>query len=151
MQCLVHCSDLSNPAKPLELYKQWTERITEEFFRQGDLERENGLEVSPMCDRNNSNVEKSQVIRCLRLSWNQSDADVVHQYRPTVVHQYQYNTFSIMCNFMLHVYCMYCKLWLRREISLYSVGIRRLVSSLAFESLEFFCFPNSRYWLKILH
>lgn len=61
LQCLVHCSDLSNPAKPLELYRQWTERITEEFFLQGDLEREKGIDISPMCDRNNASIEKSQV------------------------------------------------------------------------------------------
>ena len=33
---MVHCSDLSNPTKPLELYMVWVERITEEFFLQGD-------------------------------------------------------------------------------------------------------------------
>jgi len=33
----------------------------EEFFLQGDLEREQGLEISPMCDRNNASVEQSQV------------------------------------------------------------------------------------------
>ena len=34
----------------------------EEFFRQGDREREIGLEISPMCDRYNATIEKSQVI-----------------------------------------------------------------------------------------
>jgi len=61
LKTLVHCADLSNPTKPLYLYRQWTDRIMEEFFLQGDLEREQGLEISPMCDRNNASVEQSQV------------------------------------------------------------------------------------------
>ena len=59
---LVHCADLSNPIKPLHLYKQWTNRIMEEYWTQGDIEREIGAEISPMCDRLDANVEKSQVI-----------------------------------------------------------------------------------------
>ena len=35
----------------------------EEFFQQGDRERESGLDISPMCDRYNATIEKSQVIR----------------------------------------------------------------------------------------
>uniref|UniRef100_A0A674NW70 Phosphodiesterase n=1 Tax=Takifugu rubripes TaxID=31033 RepID=A0A674NW70_TAKRU len=58
---LVHCADLSNPTKPLAVYRQWTERIMEEFFRQGDKERERGMEISPMCDKHTASVEKSQV------------------------------------------------------------------------------------------
>jgi len=57
----VHCADLSNPTKPLYLYRQWTDRIMEEFFRQGDLERDEGLEVSPMCDRYAASVDQTQV------------------------------------------------------------------------------------------
>ena len=58
---MVHCADLSNPTKPLELYRQWCDRIMEEFFQQGDREREAGLDISPMCDRANATIEKSQV------------------------------------------------------------------------------------------
>ena len=61
LQNMVHCSDLSNPTKPLEIYRVWVERITEEFFLQGDQERQAGLDISPMCDRNNATTEKSQV------------------------------------------------------------------------------------------
>ncbi|XP_069783611.1 3',5'-cyclic-AMP phosphodiesterase 4A-like isoform X3 [Narcine bancroftii] len=61
MRNMVHCADLSNPTKPLELYRQWTDRILEEFFRQGDRERERGMEISPMCDKHTASVEKSQV------------------------------------------------------------------------------------------
>lgn len=61
LQNMVHCADLSNPTKPLPLYQEWTQRIMEEFFRQGDKERDSKLEISPMCDRATASIEKSQV------------------------------------------------------------------------------------------
>ncbi|XP_038568781.1 cAMP-specific 3',5'-cyclic phosphodiesterase 4C-like isoform X1 [Micropterus salmoides] len=77
---MVHCADLSNPTKALPLYRQWTERIMEEFFRQGDKERERGIEISAMCDKHTASVEKSQVgfidyiVHPLWETW----ADLVH-------------------------------------------------------------------------
>ncbi|XP_046847918.1 cAMP-specific 3',5'-cyclic phosphodiesterase 4C-like isoform X2 [Xenia sp. Carnegie-2017] len=63
LRCLVHCADLSNPTKHLPLYKEWVDRLMEEFFRQGDRERKiEGMDVSPMMDRYNASVEKSQVV-----------------------------------------------------------------------------------------
>jgi cAMP-specific phosphodiesterase 4 len=59
---MIHCADLSNPTKPLELYRQWTERIMEEFFRQGDQERHLGFKVTPMCDRHGASVADIQVM-----------------------------------------------------------------------------------------
>uniref|UniRef100_A0A4W5NVE7 Phosphodiesterase n=1 Tax=Hucho hucho TaxID=62062 RepID=A0A4W5NVE7_9TELE len=80
LQNMVHCADLSNPTKPLQLYRQWTDRIMEEFFTQGDRERERGMEISPMCDKHNASVEKTQVgfidyiVHPLWETW----ADLVH-------------------------------------------------------------------------
>ncbi|XP_033821169.2 cAMP-specific 3',5'-cyclic phosphodiesterase 4D-like [Periophthalmus magnuspinnatus] len=80
LQNMVHCADLSNPTKPLELYRQWTDRIMVEFFTQGDRERDKGMEISPMCDKDNASVEKSQVgfidyiVHPLWETW----ADLVH-------------------------------------------------------------------------
>ncbi|GFY42749.1 hypothetical protein TNIN_405531 [Trichonephila inaurata madagascariensis] len=80
LQNMIHCADLSNPTKPLEIYKTWVELITEEFFEQGDREREEGLDISPMCDRHNATIEKSQVgfidyiVHPLWETW----ADLVH-------------------------------------------------------------------------
>ena len=62
LQNMVHCADLSNPTKPLAAYKLWVDRIMEEFFQQGDKERSMGMDISPMCDRYNATIEKSQVI-----------------------------------------------------------------------------------------
>jgi len=61
LQNMAHCSDLSNPTKPLHMYKMWVDRLMEEFFQQGDKERAAGLDISPMCDRENATIEKSQV------------------------------------------------------------------------------------------
>ncbi|XP_056231998.1 cAMP-specific 3',5'-cyclic phosphodiesterase 4D isoform X1 [Seriola aureovittata] len=80
LQNMVHCADLSNPTKPLQLYRQWTGRIMEEFFSQGDRERERGMDISAMCDKHNASVEKSQVgfidyiVHPLWETW----ADLVH-------------------------------------------------------------------------
>lgn len=40
---------------------RWTMQLLEEFFRQGDKERELGLPFSPLCDRNNTLVAESQI------------------------------------------------------------------------------------------
>lgn len=61
LQNMVHCADLSNPTKPLAIYQKWLDRLMMEFFRQGDMEREKGLDLSPMCDKLTATVEKSQV------------------------------------------------------------------------------------------
>ncbi|XP_059224210.1 cAMP-specific 3',5'-cyclic phosphodiesterase isoform X6 [Stomoxys calcitrans] len=80
LENLVHCADLSNPTKPLPLYKRWVGLLMEEFFLQGDKERESGMDISPMCDRYNSTIEKSQVgfidyiVHPLWETW----ADLVH-------------------------------------------------------------------------
>ena len=58
---MIHLADLSNPTKPIGLYQNWNQRIMEEYWRQGDRERDLGLELSPMCDRDNVTLEKSQV------------------------------------------------------------------------------------------
>lgn len=58
---MLHCADLSNPTKPLGIYQMWVDRVMSEYFLQGDREASEGLEISPMCDRHNANIEKSQV------------------------------------------------------------------------------------------
>ena len=58
---MIHAADLSNPTKPLELYKCWVDLISQEFFSQGDRERERGMDISAMCDKYNATIEKTQV------------------------------------------------------------------------------------------
>uniref|UniRef100_A0A4W3HNL3 Phosphodiesterase n=1 Tax=Callorhinchus milii TaxID=7868 RepID=A0A4W3HNL3_CALMI len=80
LQNMVHCADLSNPTKPLELYRKWVDKIMVEFFYQGDQEQERGMDISPMCDKHSASVEKTQVsfidyiVHPLWETW----ADLVH-------------------------------------------------------------------------
>ncbi|XP_046826169.1 calcium/calmodulin-dependent 3',5'-cyclic nucleotide phosphodiesterase 1-like isoform X7 [Vespa crabro] len=58
---VLHCCDISHPAKRWDLHHRWTMQLLEEFFRQGDKERDLGLPFSPLCDRNNTLVAESQI------------------------------------------------------------------------------------------
>ncbi|XP_033349612.1 calcium/calmodulin-dependent 3',5'-cyclic nucleotide phosphodiesterase 1-like isoform X4 [Bombus vosnesenskii] len=58
---VLHCCDISHPAKRWDLHHRWTMQLLEEFFRQGDKENALGLPFSPLCDRNNTLVAESQI------------------------------------------------------------------------------------------
>ncbi|XP_029050820.1 calcium/calmodulin-dependent 3',5'-cyclic nucleotide phosphodiesterase 1-like isoform X3 [Osmia bicornis bicornis] len=58
---VLHCCDISHPAKRWDLHHRWTMQLLEEFFRQGDKEKTMGLPFSPLCDRNNTLVAESQI------------------------------------------------------------------------------------------
>ena len=58
--CL-HTADISNPAKPEKISKQWTDRVYGEFFKQGDLEKSLGISVSLLCDRDTTNINKAMI------------------------------------------------------------------------------------------
>lgn len=47
---LLHAADISNPAKPWDVAKAWSDRVIQEFFAQGEKEKEEGLPVSPNMD-----------------------------------------------------------------------------------------------------
>ncbi|KAA0193102.1 Phosphodiesterase [Fasciolopsis buskii] len=61
LSLIVHCADIGHPAKTWNLHEQWTKVLCEEFFRQGDREKELNLPVSPLCDRNTVVVPQSQI------------------------------------------------------------------------------------------
>jgi hypothetical protein len=54
------CADVSHSSKPLVQHQQWTDRVCQEFFLQGDQEKELGLPVSMYCDRDTTDLPKSQ-------------------------------------------------------------------------------------------
>ena len=58
---IIHAADISNPTKPLPIYREWAQRCVEEFFKQGDLEKQLGLPISFNCDRNTVSLPKSQL------------------------------------------------------------------------------------------
>jgi len=51
LNVFLHASDISNPCKPWDLCLEWSNRITTEFFNQGDREKAEGLPVSSNNDR----------------------------------------------------------------------------------------------------
>merc|ERR1719440_2355268 len=57
---VVHSCDISNPAKGLASYLDWTSRVLWEFFLQGDLEKEHDVAVSMFMDRTTTNIAKSR-------------------------------------------------------------------------------------------
>ncbi|XP_074602240.1 phosphodiesterase 1c isoform X2 [Brevipalpus obovatus] len=61
LSMVLHCCDISHPAKDWNIHRRWTELLLEEFFRQGDKEKELGLPYSPLCDRNTTLVAESQI------------------------------------------------------------------------------------------
>jgi len=61
LQMCIKCCDLSHVAKPIKQHIEWSTRITDEFYCQGDDERKNDLEVSPFMDRSKADLPKSQL------------------------------------------------------------------------------------------
>lgn len=58
---VVHASDLAHNVKSFNISLQWVELLSNEFWKQGDKEKELGFPISFLCDRNNVDVPKSQV------------------------------------------------------------------------------------------
>lgn len=58
---LLHAADISNPAKTEDLVKYWADGALVEFFAQGDKEKEMGLPISPLCDRDTVKRQDSQI------------------------------------------------------------------------------------------
>merc|ERR1712194_462443 len=58
---VLHTADISNLSKPFQTSLQWTDRILREFFQQGDREKQLGLPISPLCDREMTDVPSSQL------------------------------------------------------------------------------------------
>lgn len=57
----IHLCDISNPAKKPTVYDKWVELVFEEFFNQGDKERNANVPISLLCDRNTTNITKAQI------------------------------------------------------------------------------------------
>ena len=61
MSVVIHASDISNPTKPLEVYKLWAQRVIDEFFLQGDKEANEHKKISFLCDRHTVTLGQSQL------------------------------------------------------------------------------------------
>ncbi|KAL3135615.1 hypothetical protein ABBQ38_006096 [Trebouxia sp. C0009 RCD-2024] len=61
-QMVLKCADIGHLAADYRTHRQWSLKLEEEFFRQGDKERELGLPISPLMDRNQKGgMTKSQM------------------------------------------------------------------------------------------
>ena len=75
MAMLLHCADISNPAKPRDTYLNWTDRVLGEFYHQGDLEAKASLAISTFYDRSKPSVGKMQagfiqfIVRPIFTAW----------------------------------------------------------------------------------
>lgn len=106
-QMALKCADICNPCRPWELSKQWSEKVTEEFFHQGirthlghdasangsaerrhvtpfsplclgDIEKKHKLEVSPLCDSDTNSITDVQIGK----SVNMNAAVLGHRNKP---------------------------------------------------------------------
>ena len=57
----IHSADLAHNTKAFHISLKWVELLSKEFWMQGDKEKQMNLPVSFLCDRNNTDVPKSQV------------------------------------------------------------------------------------------
>lgn len=53
LKILMKCGDLSNITKPFKISRLWAVAVTDEFYEQGDKEKELGCGITPNFDRNN--------------------------------------------------------------------------------------------------
>ncbi|CAG9329519.1 unnamed protein product [Blepharisma stoltei] len=60
LKLLIKSADIGHSAKSKDLHKKWSYLVIEEFFNQGDIERSKNLPISMYCDRNNTDIPKSQ-------------------------------------------------------------------------------------------
>ena len=58
---LLHAADISNPTKPQKICVRWAHNALNEFFAQGEKEKELSLPVSPLCDKQTTKTADSQI------------------------------------------------------------------------------------------
>ena len=59
LHLLIHSADISNPTKSFNIYWKWAEVVVEEFFRQGDKEKECGIKCT--FDRETTTIYQNQL------------------------------------------------------------------------------------------
>ncbi|XP_031342973.1 high affinity cGMP-specific 3',5'-cyclic phosphodiesterase 9A [Photinus pyralis] len=57
---LIKVSDISNEARPMDVAEPWLDRLLQEFFKQSDAEKLEGLPVTPFMDRDKITKPSSQ-------------------------------------------------------------------------------------------
>eukprot|EP01029_Cantina_marsupialis_P027344 TRINITY_DN761_c0_g1_i1.p1 TRINITY_DN761_c0_g1~~TRINITY_DN761_c0_g1_i1.p1 ORF type:complete len:639 (+),score=172.10 TRINITY_DN761_c0_g1_i1:350-2266(+) len=60
MKMALKMCDISHPLRKWEVHKQFASRVLEEFWEQGEEEKKLGMPLSPMSDRENTDIPKAQ-------------------------------------------------------------------------------------------
>jgi hypothetical protein len=58
---IIHLADLAHNTRLFSISLKWVKLLSEEFWRQGDLEKQRNLPISFLCDRENTNIPQSQI------------------------------------------------------------------------------------------
>ena len=58
---ILHLADISNPTKSPDLTIEWSQCAYHEFFLQGDKESDEGMPISPLCDRTTTSPPDGQI------------------------------------------------------------------------------------------
>merc|ERR1719321_1390943 len=61
LNILLHCADVNNPMKPWTLCKRLAFLCLDEYFAQGDLEKQVNIPVGMLNDRDKVNIPQSQI------------------------------------------------------------------------------------------
>lgn len=59
LELILHSADISNVTKPWVVSRPWSERINEEMFNQGDVERKSGFSPEMFTDRTKTTVAQN--------------------------------------------------------------------------------------------
>lgn len=70
------CADLGHLAASWAVHQKWVAGLEEELFRQGDLEQQLSLPISPLMDRAKGGITKSQASSQLGTSHVSSQLEV---------------------------------------------------------------------------
>merc|ERR1712050_325898 len=60
LELFLHLADVSNPLKPFKTCHTWAQRVLDKFFDQGDEEKQLGIPVGMLNDRDKVNRPGSQ-------------------------------------------------------------------------------------------
>ncbi|XP_054152985.1 high affinity cAMP-specific 3',5'-cyclic phosphodiesterase 7A-like [Oppia nitens] len=60
LQIALKCADLANPCRPWNLSKRWSQQICNEFYRQGDYEKQLNIPITPICNRQTISIARIQ-------------------------------------------------------------------------------------------
>jgi hypothetical protein len=61
LKIFTKASDVGHAGKNIELHSKWTDLVCDEFFLQGELEKKLELPVSMYCDKDKTDLPKSQI------------------------------------------------------------------------------------------